>query len=193
MILPPSGRKEKPLSGQGAAGSVPPRVAVVGTSGSGKTTVARRLAEHHGVPHVELDALNWGPNWTDPSAQDLRARVQKALASPGWVTDGSYYGKLGDSVLEQADFIVWLDLPFRTVARRIWSRTLRRIRTREELWAGNRETWRDAFFSRDSLFLWIVRTHRSRRRRYLERLGRYEFVHLRSQREIEAWLAKHVS
>jgi hypothetical protein len=105
------------------------------------------------------------------------------------VADGSYHGKLGDSVLEQADFVVWLDLPFRTVARRVWARTLRRIRTREELWSGNRETWRDAFFSRDSLFVWIVTTHRSRRRRYVERLDRYELVRLRSQREIEAWLA----
>jgi hypothetical protein len=145
------------------------------------------------VPHVELDALNWGPNWTDASAEVLRARVERALSAPGWVADGSYHGKLGDSVLERADFIVWLDLPFRTVARRIWSRTLRRIRTGEELWAGNRETWRDAFFSRDSLFLWVVKSHRSRRRRYLERLGRYQFVRLRSPQEIQAWLAEHVS
>jgi hypothetical protein len=145
------------------------------------------------VPHVELDALNWGPNWTDVSAEVLRARVEQALSSSGWVVDGSYHGKLGDSVLERADFIVWLDLPFRTVARRIWSRTLRRIRTGEELWAGNRETWRDAFFSRDSLFVWIVKSHHSRRRRYQERLGRYRFVRLRSPKEIEAWLAEHVS
>ena len=67
------------------------------------------------------------------------------------------------------------------------------IRNREELWAGNRETWRDAFFGRDSLFVWVVTTHRSRRRRYLERLDRYEFVHLRSPREVEAWLAAATS
>jgi adenylate kinase family enzyme len=170
-----------------------PKIAVVGTSGSGKTTVAQCLAEHHGVPHVELDALHWGPNWTPPSVEEFRARVEQALASPGWVADGSYYGKLGDYVLERADFIVWLDLPFRTVARRIWSRTMRRIRTGEELWGGNRETWRDAFLSRDSLFVWVVRTHRARRRRYLERLGKNEFVHLRSQHEVDAWLAKQVS
>ena len=145
------------------------------------------------MPHVELDALHWGPNWTTPTDEDFRARVAESLSSPGWVVDGSYHGKLGDRVLERADFIVWLDLPFRTVARRIWIRTLRRIRTREELWAGNRETWRDALFSRDSLFVWVVTTHRSRRRRYLERLGRYQFVHLRSQREIEAWLGQQVS
>lgn len=140
------------------------------------------------MPLVELDALHWGPNWSAPSAEEFRARVEQALSSPGWVADGSYHGKLGDSVLERADFIVWLDLPFRTVMRRVWSRTLRRIRDREELWGGNRETWRDAFFSRDSLFVWVVKTHRSRRRRYLERLSRYEFVHLRSQQEADAWL-----
>ncbi len=152
--------------------------------------MARRLAEQHGVPHVELDELHWGPNWSEPSGDEFRARVTRALSSPGWVADGSYYGKLGDSVLEQADFVVWLDLPFRTIAARVWVRTLRRIREREELWAGNRETWREAFLSSDSLFVWIVKTHHSRRRRYLERLGRYEFVRLRSQREIEAWLER---
>ena len=72
-------------------------------------------------------------------------------------------------------------------------RTLRRIRNEEELWNGNRETWGEAFFHRDSLMLWLVSTHRSHRRRYLERLDRYKFVRLRSQREIEAWLASETA
>jgi adenylate kinase family enzyme len=165
------------------------KIAVIGPSGSGKTTVARQLAEQHGLPHVELDALHWGPNWTECAADEFRARVKRALSEVGWVVDGTYHGKLGDSVLEQADLVVWLDLPLRVVARRVCVRTLRRIRTREELWNGNRETWGEAFFHRDSLMLWLVTTHRAHRRRYVERLDRYEFVRLRSQREIEAWLA----
>ena len=169
------------------------KIAVIGSSGSGKTSVARRLAEHHGVPHVELDELHWGPNWTACPADEFRARVERALSAPGWVADGTYHGKLGDSILERADFVVWLDLPLRVVARRVTVRTLRRIRNEEELWNGNRETWGEAFFHRDSLMLWLVSTHRSHRRRYLERLDRYEFVRLRSQREIEAWLASETA
>jgi adenylate kinase family enzyme len=172
---------------------VPRRIAVVGTTGSGKTTVARRLAAHHRVPHVELDALHWGPNWAEPSAEDFRARVQDALPGTGWVVDGGYHGKLGDLVLEQADLVVWLDPPLATILRRLWTRTLARIRTGDELWGGNRETWRGAFLSRNSLFVWALKTHRGRRRRYAERLARFDTIHLRSVRETEAWLTRHLT
>ena len=168
----------------GSRRSVPPRIAVVGTSCSGKTTVARRLAEHHGVPHVELDALHWGPNWSEPERRGVScprrgSTGDRRAGSPTAATTGSS----AISVLEQADFVVWLDLPFPTIARPDLDAGLcGSIRSGEELWGGNRETWRGAFFSRDSLFVWIVKTHRPRRRRYHERLDRYEFVHLRSQR-----------
>jgi adenylate kinase family enzyme len=172
---------------------VPRRIAVVGTTGSGKTTVARRLAAHHDVPHIELDALHWGPNWTEPSTADFRARVENILVDSGWVVDGSYHGKLGDLVLEQADLVVWLDPPLATILRRLWARTLQRIRGDDELWSGNRETWRGAFLSRNSLFAWALKTHLGRRRRYEERLARFEMVRLRSARESEAWLERYVT
>jgi adenylate kinase family enzyme len=165
-----------------------PKIAVVGTTCSGKTTVARRLAEQHGVPHVELDALHWGPGWSEPSAEDFRAKVEEALAGDGWVADGGYHGKIGELVLERADVVVWLDLPLWTILRRLSARTLRRIRGGEELWGSNRETWRRAMLSRNSFFLWALKTHRPRRRRYEQRLARFEVVRLRSTAETEAWL-----
>lgn len=168
---------------------MPTRIAVVGTTCAGKTTVAKRLAERHGIPHVELDALHWGPGWSEPTAAEFRARVEEALSVERWVADGAYHGKLGDLVVEKADLVVWLDPPLPTVLRRLGSRTVRRVRSGEELWGGNRETWRGAFLSRDSLFLWALKTHRPRRTRYEERLAKYEVVRLRSGRETEAWLA----
>jgi adenylate kinase family enzyme len=165
-----------------------PKVVVIGTTCSGKTTLARHLAEQRGAPYIELDALHWGPNWTECSEDEFQARVRDEIASDAWVVDGNYYGKLGDLVLERADLVVWLDLPLPTILGRAWRRTLRRIRTQEELWGGNRETWRSAILSRDSLFLWALRTHRSRRRRYEKRLARYDIVRLRSPQEAEAWL-----
>src|SRR5436190_8764193 len=93
----------------GSRRSVPTRIAVVGTTCAGKTTVAKRLAEIHGLPHIELDALHWGPGWSEPSEDEFRARVEEALDADGWVADGGYHGKLGDLVLERAELVVWLD------------------------------------------------------------------------------------
>ena len=76
-----------------------PRIAVIGTSGSGKTTVARELARRHGVPYVELDALNHGPGWTETPDEEFQRRVAAVTDGSGWVVDGNYERKLGDLVL----------------------------------------------------------------------------------------------
>jgi adenylate kinase family enzyme len=169
------------------------KIAVVGTTCSGKTRLARALAERLDVPHVELDALHHGPNWTEAPRDEFRALVKQAISAAGWVVDGSYHGKLGDLVLEQADLVVWLDPPIATILRRLWSRTLHRIRHRVELWNGNRETWRGAFLSRESLFVWVLKTHKDHRRRYEARLARYDMVRLRSPQETEDWAERYLA
>ena len=168
------------------------RVVVLGGSCSGKTTVSRELAAILGVPHVELDALHHGPNWEEAPAELLQERVRAALAAApdGWVVDGTYYGKLGSLVLERADTAVFLDPPFATAFRRSLWRTFSRAVTRAELWNGNRETFRNAF-SRYSIPLWVVRTHRDQREKWPARLAQHphlDVVHLRSPRETRAWI-----
>src|ERR671927_754638 len=162
---------------------MPPKIAVQGTGGSGKTTVAKELARRHGVPHVELDALYHGPGWSETPPEEFRRRVAAATAVDGWVVDGNYDSKLGELVLERADTVVWLDLPLRVALTRVTRRTIRRIRTREELWSGNRESWRGGFLGWESMFVWTIRSHLRNRRARAERLQRQsalQVVRLRS-------------
>ena len=170
------------------------RVAIVtSASGSGGTTLGRELAHRLSVPFHELDAFHFGPDWTEATATELRARVEPVLAEASWVVDGGYWGKLGDLVLERAELVVWLDVPRRIWLPRLVLRTLRRIMRRETLWSGNRETLRGAFFSRDSLLLYALRNFGRRRRRYPARLARFNHVRLRSPREVERWLDDYSS
>ena len=107
----------------------------------------------------------------------------------GWVIDGNYESKLGDTVIGEADTIVWLDLPLPLKLRRVARRTHKRIRDDVELWNGNKETWRNAVWTRDSLFWWLLKTHFSHRRTWPERYGGHpRFVRLRSVEEARRWL-----
>src|SRR4051812_35215811 len=174
-----------------AAGESPmQRVAVMGASGNGKSTLARELAGRLGVPYVELDALHHGPNWAEPELEDFRRRVSEATAGDGWVVDGNYEWKLGELVTGRADTVVWLDLPLALILGRLWRRTYRRWRTQEELWNGNRESVRAAFWGRESLFVWAVRSHFRHRRHAPRRLAGRNLVRLRSPDEIRLFLAR---
>ena len=169
------------------------RVAVIGGSATGKTTLSRELAARLGVPHIELDALHHDPGWTEVSAEVLRSRVDAAMAAApdGWVSDGTYHSKLGVSVVERADTLVFLDLPFLLTLGRVVRRTIRRSLRREELWNGNRETLRNSFFSRDSIVWWVITQHGKTRRKWPARyapLTHLEVVRLRSPREVREFL-----
>jgi adenylate kinase family enzyme len=140
------------------------RIHIVGTSGAGKTIFAASLTQRLMVPHVEIDALAWGPNWSETPREELRQHLAAALAGPSWVVDGNY-GFLRDLVWSRADTVVWLDYSFPVVIGRALRRTARRILRHELLWSGNRETLRKAL-SRESIVLWSLKTFRRRRREY---------------------------
>ncbi len=170
----------------------PIRMVIVGTSGSGKTTLAAQVAAKLAIPHVEIDALHWGPNWTETPKDELQAKLFAATAGPSWVVDGNY-SKTRPVLWPRANTIVWLDYTLPVLLRRILRRTVGRVFLRQELWSGNREGFRQAFFSRDSIIYWVLTTYKRRRVEYPILFAQPENAHLtlirhRTPGETRAWV-----
>jgi adenylate kinase family enzyme len=159
------------------------RVAVVGTTGSGKTTFAAKLAARLDVPHIELDAIYHQPNWTPLSEEEFRRGVAEVVTADGWVADGNY-SKVRDLVWETADTVVVLAYTRALVTRRVVARTFVRMWRRQELWNGNRERWRNllSLNPERNIILWSWHTYNKNHQRYLEAVSDPEFAHLKFHR-----------
>jgi len=172
------------------------RICVVGVTGSGKSTLASDLARRLQLPFVELDALYWGPDWTACSDEELRQRADEVIRGDAWVVDGNY-SSIRDLTWPRAEAVVWLDYPLPLILWRLWKRTWKRVLTKENLWGTNTEILWPQFFSKDSLFLWALKTYWKRKRTYTDLLSRPEYAslrvyHFKSPRETEAWLRQGI-
>ena len=171
------------------------RIQVVGVSGAGKTTLGRQLAERTGAHYVELDAIYHQPGWTPLPTDEFQRRIEQVVATERWVIDGNYQSFVGSYVRECADTFVWLDLPRWLVMARVTRRSLRRVLSGEELWNGNRETWRNVA-SRDpdrNIIIWTWTQYDQYRCQYEAVLAdpdnaRLELVRLRTRRDINRFL-----
>lgn len=143
------------------------RIIVIGSSGAGKTTLARELAAKLDIPHVELDGLYHQANWQPARPEDFLASVRAATKSGSWILCGNYYSRIGQEIWPQADTIVWCNYSFRRVFWQLLCRTLRRSVRRTELWNGNQEQF-FALFTKDSIILWMLQNWKKQTRRYEE-------------------------
>jgi adenylate kinase family enzyme len=112
------------------------RLLVAGSSGAGKTTLARALAGRRGLPYTEIDALQHGPGWVP--RPEFEADVEAMLATGRWVTEYQY-PTVKPRLLASAEAVVWLDHPFPLVAWRIVRRSVARAVTRRPFYNGNVE------------------------------------------------------
>ncbi|MEV0719164.1 AAA family ATPase [Asanoa sp. NPDC050611] len=175
------------LTSEDAIPHRPRRVLVAGTSGSGKTTVARRIAATLRLPHIEIDALFHGPDWTPlPSFEN---EVDRFREREEWVTEWQY-SKVRARLAERADLMVWLDLPRAQVMRQLVRRTVARRIRREKLWNGNVEPplW-TLCTDPDHILRWAWRTHGDTATRMAQLPPNLPVVRLRSRRQVAAWLA----
>lgn len=99
------------------------RILIIGCSGAGKTTLARKLSDLLGLELIHLDREFWRPGWTAPDLDDWYAHNEELIAGESWIMDGNY-GNTLSLRLRRADTVIWLDLSRRLCLWRVLWRLL---------------------------------------------------------------------
>ncbi len=163
-----------------------------GVTGSGKTTLARQIAEITGIPwHSMDDEVGWLPDWVERPKDEQRALVSAIVSSDDWVIDTAY-GHWRDLVMDRTELIVALDYPRLVSLSRLARRTARRLVTREVACNGNTESLRQALSSQ-SILAWHFRSFSRKRQRiagWQADPSAPPVVRLRSPRSTEKWLSE---
>ncbi|PKN84898.1 MAG: adenylate kinase [Chloroflexi bacterium HGW-Chloroflexi-8] len=167
-------------------------IVVIGATGSGKTTFSQDLSKILGYRVIELDAIHWLRNWQEADWDDIRSQVDSLTNEPGWVCDGNYR-QVRMVLWPKADTVVWLNYPFLVVFARLLKRSLVRVFRKVELWNGNRERFDSLFLSKDSLFLWLIKSYPRHLKEYPLEFAKPEHRHLQVIRltnpgQANAWL-----
>src|SRR6185436_20641832 len=97
------------------------RTVIIGSTSSGKSTLAEQIATRFELEFIDLDALHWEPNWTEAPLEVFRERVSRATQAPTWVVAGNYH-VVRDLVWPRAEAAIWLDY---SLPRIFWQLTRR--------------------------------------------------------------------
>jgi adenylate kinase family enzyme len=128
----------------------------------GKSVLARAVAADLDLPYVELDALSYLPNWVSRPKDEFRELVQKTLEDnpDDWVIVGNYGADLQGMIAEKAETVIYVNMPWSLMFWRIFWRSVARARDRQLICGDNVESWRQTFFSRDSLLWFLIKNRR---------------------------------
>ena len=167
------------------------RIVILGSAGTGKSTLARRLGERLNLPVIHLDALNWQPDWKALPPDVFRARLAEAIAGDAWITDGNYALLTFDLRLPRADLIIWVDRSRLHCLWRVFRRALRSLfSTHEHLAPGCPERFDRRFWDRLKYILHFKRVNRPRiESARLLHGPQVPVIFLRSDREIAVFLS----
>ncbi len=158
------------------------KIAVIGSPGSGKSVLSRKLGESLGLPVVHLDHHYWQSGWTPTAAGEWDEFLRQTVSGKAWIVDGNYTRTL-DIRLEAADTVVFLDMPRLLCMYRILKRRMMyQGKSRPDLNEGCEEKLDAAFVK------WVWDYRKKVRPRVLEAIKRHgadkRIVILTSRKEV---------
>ncbi len=164
------------------------KVVILGASGTGKTTICRRLGEKFNLKVLHLDSVYWKKDWDNISKSDFNIYMKRfLLENKNWVIDGNYSNNLHfDYRLEACDTIIYLDFGIQVSLHGIHERALKYKHTsRADMAEGCIE-------GIDQEFLQYVAFYRNKNMLLKAHIKKYEnkkkVLIFKSREELNSWV-----
>ena len=164
------------------------KISIIGYSGAGKSTTARKLGEKLGIPVLHLDTVYHMPGWQVRPNEDSIAIVKKFMEeNDSWIIDGNYKAMIQRQRFEQSDKIIFFNFNRFTCFCRAFGRYLKyRGKSRPDMTQGCNEKF-DLEFAR-----WILKDGRTSQKvqEYNNMCQKYaqKVVVISNQKELEKFL-----
>lgn len=148
----------------------PNKIHIIGSVGSGKTTLARSLSARLNLPHHELDNVVWKRTDTGDIRRSEKERnefLKSIINTDSWIIEGVHYEWVAES-FEKADMIIFLDLSYRKRKYRIIRRfILQKLGVEKANYAPTLEIFR-------KMFVWNRYFEEKSRQEIITMLGEYQ-------------------
>jgi adenylate kinase family enzyme len=142
------------------------RIIIIGTSGCGKTTLAKNLSNVLNTPCIDLDEHYWLLGWKKRDSKEFQQIIDQLTKKKNWIISGNY-SNIINLTWKRCDTIIWLDYSLTRCLYQGFFRSIKRILFHEPCCNGNYESMK-SFFSKDSILFWIVNTFNRRKLIYAE-------------------------
>lgn len=84
------------------------RIAIIGGSGTGKTTLSENLGKVMNLPVYHIDAYHHLENWVVRDKAERDKLIMEKVSEDKWIIDGTYKDTLKQR-LERSDLVIYLD------------------------------------------------------------------------------------
>lgn len=160
------------------------RIAIIGSPGSGKTTLASEIENIYNLPVLNLDSLYQLPNWVMRDPKERDKEILEEAQKDKWIIDGTFIDTLEERV-KRADKVIFLDYPTRTSLKGIFGRLIKNYGKEKPDMPGCKEKF-------DLSFIFYVATYNLKRRKYiveiLERYPEKDIMIFKKQKDLNNWL-----
>ncbi|QFT87548.1 topology modulation protein [Bacillus sp. THAF10] len=169
--------------------TIPNRIHIIGSVGSGKTTLARKLSTQYNIPYFELDNVVWErhPNGDRRRSEEERDHyLETIVEEKSWIIEGAHSLQWVEKSFKQADVIIFLDPPNPVRLFRITKRYIKQLAGKEA--AHYTPTF--AIFKK--MFKWNKAFEKEAKPRIVSMLQQKNSIVLKDSREIERYFHQEV-